>query len=149
MISPLFGELERLSTTNEESVTEDVAQKPTCVGLPIQTPADAHVIFHAVHERVLRIVARRLDTEERRAISPGCIYVWEERRTNAEANWAVGLLFGSSICQLRAGLSQVEHRAVGGFYSVGTRPREGREYGSNLSTLSFHGDALLSVLSFP
>jgi len=132
-----------------ESVAEDVAQKPTCVVLPIPTPADAHVIFHAVHEHVLRIVAGRLDTEERRAILPGCTYVWEERRTNAEVNWAVGLLFGSSICQLRAGLSQVEHRAVDRFYSVGTRPREGREYGSNFPTLGFHGDALLSgVLSF-
>jgi hypothetical protein len=51
---------------------------PTCVGLRIQTPADSHVIFHAVHERVLKMGARRLDAEERRAISPGCVYVWGE-----------------------------------------------------------------------
>lgn len=79
-----------------------MTQQPTCVGLRVRTPADAHVIFHAVHERLLRMVARRLDTEERRAISPGCVYVWEERGANAEANGAVSLLFRSSICQLRA-----------------------------------------------
>ena len=48
------------------------------------------------------MVARRLDTEERQAISSGCVYVWEERGVNAEANGAVRLLFESLICQLRA-----------------------------------------------
>jgi hypothetical protein len=31
------------------------------------------------------MVARRLDTEERRAINSGCVFVWEERGANAEA----------------------------------------------------------------
>lgn len=107
-------------------------QQPTCVGLRIRTPADAHVIFHAVHERLLRMVARRLDTEERRAISPGCVYVWEERGANADANGAVSpVLFGSSICQFRAYLSQAGHRTVDRFYSMGTQSRERRGYESN------------------
>jgi len=93
MINTLPGELRRLSATNKEFVPQDVTQRPTCVGLRIRTPADAHVIFHAVHERLLRMVARRLDTEERRAISPGCVYVWEERGANAEANGVVSLHF--------------------------------------------------------
>jgi len=84
-------------------------QQPTCTGLRIRTPADAHVIFHAVHERLLKMVTRRLDTEERRAISPGCVYVWEERGANAEANGVVSPLFASSICQFRAYLSQARH----------------------------------------
>lgn len=31
------------------------------------------------------MITRRLDTEERRAISSGSVYVWEERGANAEA----------------------------------------------------------------
>ena len=106
--------------TNKESAPQGITQQPTCVGLRIRTPADAHVIFHAVHERLLRMVTRRLDTEARRAISPGCVYVWEEPEANAEANRAVSLIFGSSTSQLRIYLSQAGHRAVDGFYSVGT-----------------------------
>ena len=67
-------------------------QQPTCVGLRVRTLADAEVIFHGVHEGLLRMVTRRLDTEERRAISPGCVYVWEERGANAEANGVVSVL---------------------------------------------------------
>ncbi|KIM45334.1 hypothetical protein M413DRAFT_442010 [Hebeloma cylindrosporum] len=66
-------------------------QQPTCIGLRVRTPADAHVIFHAVHQGILRMVARRLDTEERRAISPGCVYVWEERGASAETNGVLGI----------------------------------------------------------
>jgi hypothetical protein len=60
-------------------------QQPTCTGLRVRTPSDAHVIFHAVSLNLLPIVSRRLDTEERRGISSGCVYVWEERGPNAEA----------------------------------------------------------------
>jgi len=31
------------------------------------------------------MVSRRLDPEERRSISSGCVFVWEERGPNAEA----------------------------------------------------------------
>jgi len=60
-------------------------QPPTCYGLRVRTPADAHVIFHAISCNILKKVTRRLDTDERRAISSGCIYVWEERGQNTEA----------------------------------------------------------------
>lgn len=59
--------------------------QPTCVNLRVRTPLDAHTIFHAVHEGILPMITRRLDTEERRAISSGCVYVWEERGASAEA----------------------------------------------------------------
>jgi hypothetical protein len=39
------------------------------------------------------MVARRLDTEERRAIHSGCVFVWEERGANAEAT-GVRSVFG-------------------------------------------------------
>ncbi|CAK5265384.1 unnamed protein product [Mycena citricolor] len=60
-------------------------QHPTCTGLRVRTTADAHVIFHAVTLGILPIITRRLDTDERRAITSGCVFVWEERGTgNAE-----------------------------------------------------------------
>nr|GAT44278.1 predicted protein [Mycena chlorophos] len=54
-------------------------QHPTCTGIRVRTPADAHVIFHAVSLGVLPMITRRLDTDERRAIQSGCVFVWEER----------------------------------------------------------------------
>ncbi|KAJ7212946.1 Gti1/Pac2 family-domain-containing protein, partial [Mycena pura] len=54
-------------------------QHPTCTRTRVRSPADAHVIFHAVRLGRLPMITRRLDTEERRAISSGCVFVWEER----------------------------------------------------------------------
>jgi len=48
------------------------------------------------------MVTRRLDTEERRSISSGCVFVWEERGPNAEATglgierWTDGIRWGPS-----------------------------------------------------
>jgi hypothetical protein len=48
------------------------------------------------------MVSRRLDTEERRAIHSGCVFVWEERGPNAEATglgierWTDGIRWGPS-----------------------------------------------------
>jgi len=77
-------------------------QRPTCTGLRVRTPHDAHVIFHAVSLDLLPMVTRRLDTEERRSISSGCIFVWEERGPNAEAaglgieRWTDSIRWGPS-----------------------------------------------------
>ncbi|KAF7376586.1 hypothetical protein MSAN_00075000 [Mycena sanguinolenta] len=54
-------------------------QRPTCEGIRVRSPHDAHVIFHGVATRRLPMITRRLDTEERRAITSGCVFVWEER----------------------------------------------------------------------
>ncbi|KAJ7267654.1 Gti1/Pac2 family-domain-containing protein [Mycena haematopus] len=54
-------------------------QRPTCEGIRVRSPQDAHVIFHGVATRRLPMITRRLDTEERRAITSGCVFVWEER----------------------------------------------------------------------
>ncbi len=61
-------------------------QRPTCTGIRVRSPADAHAIFHAVALNKLPIVSRRLDTEERRSIASGCVFVWEERGPNAESS---------------------------------------------------------------
>lgn len=60
-------------------------QQPTCSGLRIRSVADAHAIFYAVEQRYLPIVNRRLDSEERRSIRSGCVYVWEERGSDSDA----------------------------------------------------------------
>jgi len=66
-------------------------QVPTIVGLHVRSTQDAQVIFHAVHLKMLPIVTRRLDTEERREIRSGCVFVWEERSTNTDAVGMVGI----------------------------------------------------------
>jgi len=77
-------------------------QRPTCNELRVRSPADAQVIFHAVSLNILPMVSRRLDTEERRAISSGSVFVWEERGPNSEATglgierWTDGIRWGPS-----------------------------------------------------
>ncbi|KAL0956887.1 hypothetical protein HGRIS_002995 [Hohenbuehelia grisea] len=77
-------------------------QRATCAGIRIRSPADARVIFHAVALNVLPIVTRRLDAEERSSITPGSVYVWEERGPHAEATglgierWTDGIRWGPS-----------------------------------------------------
>ena len=60
-------------------------QRPTCIDIRIRSVADALVIFYAVSKSILPIVSRRLDSEERRCIRSGSVYVWEERGPDAEA----------------------------------------------------------------
>ncbi|KIJ61293.1 hypothetical protein HYDPIDRAFT_116039 [Hydnomerulius pinastri MD-312] len=77
-------------------------QQPTRTRLRVRSPQDAQVIFHAVALGVLPMVTRRLDAEERRAISSGSIFVWEERGPNPEATglgierWTDGKRWGPS-----------------------------------------------------
>ncbi|GLB37788.1 putative gti1/Pac2 family protein [Lyophyllum shimeji] len=59
-------------------------QQPTCTNIRIRSTQDAHRIFYAVQKGVLRMVARRLDAEERLALTTGCVYVWEERGPHSE-----------------------------------------------------------------
>lgn len=60
-------------------------QQPTLTNVRIRSTRDALQIFYAVARNLLPIISRRLDAEERRAIVPGNVYVWEERCANAEA----------------------------------------------------------------
>ncbi|KZT29171.1 hypothetical protein NEOLEDRAFT_1056907 [Neolentinus lepideus HHB14362 ss-1] len=77
-------------------------QRPTCTNIRLRATADAHVIFHAVNLGVLPMVLRRLDSEERRSIVPGSVFVWEERSPNTEATglgierWTDGIKWGPS-----------------------------------------------------
>jgi hypothetical protein len=60
-------------------------QPPTATAIRVRSVQDAHVLFYAVATGLLPIVTRRLDSEERRAIRTGSVYVWEERGADAEA----------------------------------------------------------------
>ena len=62
-----------------------ILQRPTLESTRIRSPRDALVVFHGVALNVLPLITRRLDIEERRAITSGNVYVWEERGVNAEA----------------------------------------------------------------
>lgn len=60
-------------------------QRPTLDGVRIGSTRDALQIFYAVALHILPMTHRRLDAEERRAITTGNVYVWEERGANSEA----------------------------------------------------------------
>ncbi|KAL5528719.1 hypothetical protein ACEPAF_7856 [Sanghuangporus sanghuang] len=77
-------------------------QPPTCTGMRVRSVHDAHILFHAVYLEVLPMVTRRLDTEERRAVRSGNVYIWEERGRNSEATglgierWTDGIRWSAS-----------------------------------------------------
>lgn len=59
-------------------------QHPTLRNVRVRSTRDALQLFYAVARHVLPMITRRLDAEERRAIAPGNVYIWEERCANAE-----------------------------------------------------------------
>lgn len=77
-------------------------QQPTLQNVRVRSTRDALQIFYAVARRSLPLITRRLDAEERRAIVPGNVYVWEERSANSEATglgmerWTDGMGWGPS-----------------------------------------------------
>ncbi|KAH7882364.1 Gti1/Pac2 family-domain-containing protein [Phlebopus sp. FC_14] len=77
-------------------------QQPSLQNVRIRSTRDALHIFYAVARSVIPLITRRLDAEERRAIIPGNVYVWEERSANSEATglgmerWTDGMGWGPS-----------------------------------------------------
>ncbi|KAI0823401.1 hypothetical protein BC628DRAFT_1420978 [Trametes gibbosa] len=57
-------------------------QKPTLTGMRVRSVRDAELILHAVATGHIPMVMHRLADEDRLALAPGCIYVWEERSSN-------------------------------------------------------------------
>jgi hypothetical protein len=64
---------------------------PTCTNIRIRTARDAEIIFHAVRLGILPIVMQRLGSEERMALSTGCVYVWEERNGSLSESMEQGI----------------------------------------------------------
>ena len=54
-------------------------QQPTLEGVRIRTEQDALLVFYGVARGILTLLTRRLDADERKAIEPGHVYVWEDR----------------------------------------------------------------------
>ncbi|KAF8999907.1 hypothetical protein BDZ89DRAFT_1147506 [Hymenopellis radicata] len=79
-----------------------IAQRPTLTNTRIRSPRDALLVFHGVAMNILPLITRRLDIEERRAITSGNVYVWEERGVNNESvglgmeRWTDGMGWGPS-----------------------------------------------------
>ncbi|KAF8136951.1 Gti1/Pac2 family-domain-containing protein [Boletus edulis] len=77
-------------------------QHPSLQNVRIRSTRDALQVFYAVARTAIPLITRRLDAEERRAIVPGNVYVWEERSANSEATglgmerWTDGMGWGPS-----------------------------------------------------
>lgn len=77
-------------------------QQPTLQNVRIRSTRDALQVFNGVAMNRLPLVTHRLDAEERRAIAPGNVYVWEERGANTEPTgvgmerWTDGMGWGPS-----------------------------------------------------
>lgn len=99
-------------------------QRPTCEGIRVRSPHDAHVIFHGVALGILPMITRRLDTEERRAITSGCVFVWEERGGHNAEPMGVSTLLHLLIFRLVTDIlprSSARHRTLDRFYSMGSK----------------------------
>ncbi|KDR76094.1 hypothetical protein GALMADRAFT_68004 [Galerina marginata CBS 339.88] len=77
-------------------------QRATVNGVRLGSPADARVIFHSVFLSIMPMVTRRLNTEEKRQITTGSVYVWEEKGPYAKLpgagieRWTDGIGWGPS-----------------------------------------------------
>jgi Gti1/Pac2 family transcription factor len=60
-------------------------QRPTLENVRIRSTRDALHVFYGVARGVLPLITRRLDVDERRNISAGHAYVWEERSPTSES----------------------------------------------------------------
>ncbi|KAI0317953.1 Gti1/Pac2 family-domain-containing protein, partial [Amylostereum chailletii] len=78
-------------------------QQPTLQNVRIRTAQDALQVFYAVARNVLTLLTRRLDADERKAIKPGNVYVWEDRSATTSDSgglsmerWTDGMSWGPS-----------------------------------------------------
>ncbi|KAI0694987.1 hypothetical protein C8T65DRAFT_698854 [Cerioporus squamosus] len=60
-------------------------QVPTLRNVHIRSAADAHKLFYAVQLGILPKIEKRLDANERAALRPGDVYVWEEKGPNTDS----------------------------------------------------------------
>ncbi len=60
-------------------------QVPTLRNVHIRSAADAHKLFYAVQLGILPKIDKRLDANERAALRPGDVYVWEEKGPNTDS----------------------------------------------------------------
>ncbi|KAH8806841.1 Gti1/Pac2 family-domain-containing protein [Flagelloscypha sp. PMI_526] len=110
-------------------------QGPTCTGLRIRNPQDAHVVFHAVMLEKFAMVHRRLDSEERRQIAAGHIYVWEEKGSTSGSGierWTDSVRWGPSRCRDEFLFYQEKDSESGEVDGSDTSSSSGSAYGGHL-----------------
>ena len=66
-------------------IMSSAMQRPTLTNVHIRSAADAHKLFYAVQLGLLPKIEKRLDANERAALRPGDVYVWEEKGPNTDS----------------------------------------------------------------
>ncbi|KAI0745266.1 Gti1/Pac2 family-domain-containing protein [Earliella scabrosa] len=94
-------------------------QRPTLTNVHIRSAADAHKLFYAVQLGHLPKIEKRLDANERAALRPGDVYVWEEKGPNADS-------FSVSMERFTEGKSWTASRVREDFLMYFESPRKGK-----------------------
>ncbi|KAI0743990.1 Gti1/Pac2 family-domain-containing protein [Daedaleopsis nitida] len=94
-------------------------QRPTLTNVHIRTAADAHKLFYAVQLGLLPKIEKRLDANERAALRPGDVYVWEEKGPNTDS-------FSVSMERFTEGKSWTASRVREDFLMYFESPRKGK-----------------------
>ncbi|KAI0368292.1 hypothetical protein BV20DRAFT_1114258 [Pilatotrama ljubarskyi] len=94
-------------------------QRPTLTNVHIRSAADAHKLFYAVQLGLLPKIEKRLDANERAALRPGDVYVWEEKGPNADS-------FSVSMERFTEGKSWTASRVREDFLMYFESPRKGK-----------------------
>ncbi|OBZ70748.1 cAMP-independent regulatory protein pac2 [Grifola frondosa] len=103
-------------------------QRPTLSDVHIRTSQDAHKLFYAVQLGLLPKIEKRLDANERAALRPGDVFVWEEKGPNTDA-------FNVSMERFTEGKSWTASRVRDDFLMYfETRKGKGRDGAPNART---------------
>ncbi|KAL1945932.1 hypothetical protein VTO73DRAFT_1934 [Trametes versicolor] len=94
-------------------------QRPTLTNVHIRSATDAHKLFYAVQVGLLPKIERRLDANERAALRPGDVYVWEERGPGSDS-------FSVSMERFTEGKSWTASRVREDFLMYFESPRKGK-----------------------
>ncbi|RDX54924.1 hypothetical protein K466DRAFT_494035 [Polyporus arcularius HHB13444] len=94
-------------------------QVPTLRNVHIRSAADAHKLFYAVQLGILPKIDKRLDANERAALRPGDVYVWEEKGPNTDS-------FSVSMERFTEGKSWTASRVREDFLMYFESPKKGK-----------------------
>ncbi|TBU31630.1 Gti1/Pac2 family-domain-containing protein [Dichomitus squalens] len=94
-------------------------QRPTLTNVHIRSAADAHKLFYAVQLGLLPKIEKRLDANERAALRPGDVYVWEEKGPSTDT-------FSVSMERFTEGKSWTASRVREDFLMYFESPRKGK-----------------------
>ncbi|RPD78639.1 hypothetical protein L226DRAFT_299079 [Lentinus tigrinus ALCF2SS1-7] len=94
-------------------------QVPTLRNVHIRSAADAHKLFYAVQLGILPKIEKRLDANERAALRPGDVYVWEEKGPNTDS-------FSVSMERFTEGKSWTASRVREDFLMYFESPKKGK-----------------------